>query len=111
MYKRQDGNSGLYGTAHYQRNFGDNPVRQQYGLGLEHRSDRGSIGVAATQYTGKDPIGSWRNNNVRADANYDLYRSRDGNTRVAGNAFYERSFGDFPSRRDYGVGATLTHNF
>lgn len=110
--RSQDGNSGLYGKANYQRNFGETPVRQQYGVGLEYRNNnRGTIGVGVGQQTGKDAFGTWRANNVRADANYDIYRSRDGNTRLTGNAYYQRTSGDIPARRDYGGGVVFTRNF
>lgn len=110
--RNQGGNSGLYGTANYQRNFGDTPVRQQYGVGLEYRNnDRGSVGVEVGQQTGTDTMGSLRNTNIRTNANYYIYRNRNGNTRLSGNAYYQKSFGGSPTRADYGGGVVFTHTF
>lgn len=49
--------------------------------------------------------------NLNVGGNANLYTSPNGNTRVDGNANYNRQFGGPFPRKDYNVGVGVSHRF
>lgn len=67
--------------------------------------DRGSVGADVS----RGPDGT----RVRADADYNIHKSRDGRTTVDAKAGYERQFGGprGTGRPNYDVGVQFRHRF
>lgn len=77
---------------------------------FRRQAHRGRVGVEVGHDRNNGPSGRTKNTHARVDASYDFYRSRNGNTRLSGNAYYERNWGSSPSR-DTGAGITFRHRF
>ncbi|XP_073970516.1 uncharacterized protein isoform X2 [Rhodnius prolixus] len=93
----------LDGNAYYQRNFNADP-KYQTGVGLNLNHDSGFTGrLNYDKMPGSSRLG--------AGAGYNIFESRDGKSSLNAEAFYNRNFGGFGPRSDYGGFLTYRRNF
>uniref|UniRef100_A0A224XZX2 Putative attacin n=1 Tax=Panstrongylus lignarius TaxID=156445 RepID=A0A224XZX2_9HEMI len=82
------------GNAYYQRNWGPAP-KYQTGAGLNLNHDSGLTG--SLNYD-KMP----QTSRLGATAGYKIFESQNGRSTLDANAYYNRNFGGFGPRQDYG---------